>query len=364
MCEYHRPRWYFVNSHSNVWKHVSSFSLRHCLSFSCRADRLENACGFKYSSFLFHNITRLIFVWFSDVIRLWFTGKKRRCQGESSPPFCYFFFLRWFFSMHPKCYLIFDTLLTSTVWPNTQHTRELIRSTVIHLWLHSRHLNHHLKRVQCYSFHSFQLSNLFLSFDLSKRRHTQAVRQRARERKRKLTVWPSEVYLCSRWINWDENEERAVSFFFSFSPLLLTLIGAAADLFSSDTCADFTFRSITNACRVFSLLIHSTRTMFKFKLGRKPSEENDQRRHAQKELFAVQNLCDRGFPSRPSAIAYDSQLRLIVIGTQSGEIRMYVDEQFAFPCRFSEYYHLVTVNPAVKCPTVSIPRRPFVNWSF
>lgn len=151
-----------------------------------------------------------------------------------------------------------------------------------------------------------------------------------------------------------------MSFFFSLS-LLLTLIGAAADLFSSDTCADFTFRSITNACRVFSLRIHSTRTMFKFKLGRKQSEENDHRRHAQKELFALQNLCDRGFPSRPSAIAYDFQLHLIVIGTQSGEIRMYVDAQLAFPCRVSEYYHLVTVNPAVKCPTVLIPRHPFVN---
>jgi lethal(2) giant larvae protein len=62
--------------------------------------------------------------------------------------------------------------------------------------------------------------------------------------------------------------------------------------------------------------------MFKFKLGRKQSEETEGRRRLQKELFGFNKICDRGFPSRPSAIAYDSQLKLIAIGTLTGEIRM------------------------------------------
>ena len=81
--------------------------------------------------------------------------------------------------------------------------------------------------------------------------------------------------------------------------------------------------------------------MFKFKLGRKQPEDNEARRRLQKELFGlnkvrlsialndgcyyfslVLQICDRGFPSRPSALAYDSQLKLIAIGTHTGEIRM------------------------------------------
>ncbi|CAF0863937.1 unnamed protein product [Adineta ricciae] len=63
--------------------------------------------------------------------------------------------------------------------------------------------------------------------------------------------------------------------------------------------------------------------MFKFKLGRKQPEDNEARRRLQKELFGLNKICDRGFPSRPSALAYDSQLKLIAIGTHSGEIRIY-----------------------------------------
>jgi len=62
--------------------------------------------------------------------------------------------------------------------------------------------------------------------------------------------------------------------------------------------------------------------MFKFKLGRKQPEESESRRRLQKELFHFNKIADRGFPTRPSALAYDSQLNLIAIGTQSGEIRM------------------------------------------
>lgn len=62
--------------------------------------------------------------------------------------------------------------------------------------------------------------------------------------------------------------------------------------------------------------------MFKFKLGRKQPEENEARRRLQKELFGFNKICDRGFPSRPSAIAYDPQLKLIAIGTHNGELRM------------------------------------------
>ncbi|CAF0865530.1 unnamed protein product [Rotaria sordida] len=68
--------------------------------------------------------------------------------------------------------------------------------------------------------------------------------------------------------------------------------------------------------------------MFKFKLGRKQPEENETRRRLQKELFGFNKICDRGFPSRPSAIAYDSQLKLIAIGTHTGEIRIYGQPNF------------------------------------
>jgi lethal(2) giant larvae protein len=63
--------------------------------------------------------------------------------------------------------------------------------------------------------------------------------------------------------------------------------------------------------------------MFKFKLGRKQPEETESRRRLQKELFEFHKISDRGFPSRPSAIAYDPQLNLIAIGTHTGEIRVY-----------------------------------------
>lgn len=62
--------------------------------------------------------------------------------------------------------------------------------------------------------------------------------------------------------------------------------------------------------------------MFKFKLGRKQSDETEIQSRSPKTPFKLQKLFDRGFPSRPSAIAYDPHLQLIAIGTQLGEIRM------------------------------------------
>ncbi|CAF2052766.1 unnamed protein product [Rotaria magnacalcarata] len=68
--------------------------------------------------------------------------------------------------------------------------------------------------------------------------------------------------------------------------------------------------------------------MFKFKLGHKQPEENEARRRLQKELFGLNKICVRGFPSRPSSLAYDAQLKLIAIGTHAGEIRIYGQPNF------------------------------------
>ena len=81
---------------------------------------------------------------------------------------------------------------------------------------------------------------------------------------------------------------------------------------------------------MFFLKIKIFKTIcLKFKLGRKQPEESESRRRLQKELFALNKITDRGFPSRPSSIAYDSQLNLIAIGTHTGEVRMYVCGCFA-----------------------------------
>ncbi|CAF0816954.1 unnamed protein product, partial [Didymodactylos carnosus] len=93
--------------------------------------------------------------------------------------------------------------------------------------------------------------------------------------------------------------------------------------------------------------------MFKFKIGRKQPEDNEARRRLQKELFGLSKVCDRGFPSRPSAIAYDNQLRLIAIGTQTGEIRIY--GQPGFQLSFS-----LDVNNSCSC---NIHHLLFLNGS-
>ncbi|KAK3890112.1 hypothetical protein Pcinc_005919 [Petrolisthes cinctipes] len=42
----------------------------------------------------------------------------------------------------------------------------------------------------------------------------------------------------------------------------------------------------------------------------------------QKELFAFNKACYHGFPAKPSALAWDPQLRLLAIATKSGQIRI------------------------------------------
>ncbi|XP_063595424.1 lethal(2) giant larvae protein homolog 1-like [Penaeus indicus] len=43
----------------------------------------------------------------------------------------------------------------------------------------------------------------------------------------------------------------------------------------------------------------------------------------QKELFDFNKCCHHGFPAKPSALAWDPQLRLLAIGTKAGEVRVY-----------------------------------------
>ncbi|XP_012555599.1 lethal(2) giant larvae protein homolog 1 isoform X1 [Hydra vulgaris] len=43
------------------------------------------------------------------------------------------------------------------------------------------------------------------------------------------------------------------------------------------------------------------------------------------DLFKFFKLCEHGFPHKPSAIAYDSKLKLLAIGTQSGYLKLFGD---------------------------------------
>ncbi|CAG5134037.1 unnamed protein product [Candidula unifasciata] len=62
--------------------------------------------------------------------------------------------------------------------------------------------------------------------------------------------------------------------------------------------------------------------MLKF-LKKHPPKESEEREQLKKELFAFQKCVDHGFPSKPSALAYDPKLKLLAIGTKSGAIRIY-----------------------------------------
>ena len=48
-----------------------------------------------------------------------------------------------------------------------------------------------------------------------------------------------------------------------------------------------------------------------------------------KSYFLFQ-LLEHGFPSKPSALAYDPKLKLVAVGTKSGAIRMYPFLRFLF----------------------------------
>lgn len=54
--------------------------------------------------------------------------------------------------------------------------------------------------------------------------------------------------------------------------------------------------------------------------GQQPSAE---RQKLQKELFAFRKTAQHGFPHKPSAIAFDPQLKLMAIGTNSGVIKVF-----------------------------------------
>ncbi|KAK7501290.1 hypothetical protein BaRGS_00007415 [Batillaria attramentaria] len=62
--------------------------------------------------------------------------------------------------------------------------------------------------------------------------------------------------------------------------------------------------------------------MFKF-FKKHPPKEGEEREKLKKELFNFQKCADLGFPSKPSALAYDPKLRLLAVGTKSGAIRVY-----------------------------------------
>jgi lethal(2) giant larvae protein len=62
--------------------------------------------------------------------------------------------------------------------------------------------------------------------------------------------------------------------------------------------------------------------MLKF-LKKHPPKEGEERERLKKELFKFQKCVDHGFPSKPSALAYDPKLKLLAIGTKSGALRIY-----------------------------------------
>lgn len=62
--------------------------------------------------------------------------------------------------------------------------------------------------------------------------------------------------------------------------------------------------------------------MLKF-LKRSHPKDSEEREKLKKELFAFTRCVDHGFPSRPSALAYDPKLRLLAIGTKTGALKVY-----------------------------------------
>ncbi|KAK3767867.1 hypothetical protein RRG08_059199 [Elysia crispata] len=62
--------------------------------------------------------------------------------------------------------------------------------------------------------------------------------------------------------------------------------------------------------------------MLKF-FKRHPPKEGEERERLKKELFKFQRCVEHGFPTKPSAMAYDSKLQLLAIGTKSGVIRVF-----------------------------------------
>uniref|UniRef100_A0A8B9TC02 LLGL scribble cell polarity complex component 1 n=1 Tax=Anas platyrhynchos TaxID=8839 RepID=A0A8B9TC02_ANAPL len=61
--------------------------------------------------------------------------------------------------------------------------------------------------------------------------------------------------------------------------------------------------------------------MMKFRFRRQGADPHRERlRH---DLFAFSKTVEHGFPSQPSALAYDPQLRVMAIGTKAGAVKLY-----------------------------------------
>ncbi|WAQ96727.1 L2GL1-like protein [Mya arenaria] len=58
-------------------------------------------------------------------------------------------------------------------------------------------------------------------------------------------------------------------------------------------------------------------------LRRHPPKEGEGRESQKKELFGFRRLGEHGFPSKPSALAFDPKLKLLAIGTKTGAIRIF-----------------------------------------
>ncbi|CAL1538236.1 unnamed protein product [Lymnaea stagnalis] len=62
--------------------------------------------------------------------------------------------------------------------------------------------------------------------------------------------------------------------------------------------------------------------MLKF-FKRQPPKEGEERERLKKELFKFQKCVEHGFPTKPSALAFDPKLQLLAIGTKSGAVKIY-----------------------------------------
>ncbi|XP_055877126.1 lethal(2) giant larvae protein homolog 1 isoform X2 [Biomphalaria glabrata] len=62
--------------------------------------------------------------------------------------------------------------------------------------------------------------------------------------------------------------------------------------------------------------------MLKF-FKKHPPKEGEERERLKKELFKFQKCVEHGFPSKPSALAYDPKLQLLAVGTKSGAVKVF-----------------------------------------
>jgi len=82
---------------------------------------------------------------------------------------------------------------------------------------------------------------------------------------------------------------------------------------------------------------HTVNNMLKRLHLKKEPPESDARQRLKKELFAFNYCVEHGFPSKPTAVAYDSILQLLAIGTKAGNIRIYGAPGVEFSGQHSSY---------------------------